>query len=104
MFDYVRYLQLRTLQAHLNAVLASALPWDAKYRQVFSDACSGNIYHLLKEMGERLEYYDPDADYEDDVRAFASAVDDKLEQLLAEFKRLDIHAAYAAFGKLVPMG
>lgn len=103
MFNYKTYLQLRTMQAHMQAIMVSALPWDAKYRQVFSDACARRIHALLAQMDESLDWYDPDADYEDDVRAFATAFDDKLTDLQKQLAALDIVQAYEAFAIVTPL-
>lgn len=102
MFNYAVYLQLCAMQAHLKAIQASALPWDAKYRVTFSDACSGRIHALLGHMQTSLQWYDPDADYEDDVMAFSNAVDVKLRELSRELASLDVVQAYEAFSVLAP--
>lgn len=40
--------------------------WEKLYNAVFSD----NISHKIQEQFPSFEWFDPDADYEDDVRAF----------------------------------
>ncbi len=51
-------------------IIASDLPWNEKYNMIFSDEVSGQF---------SLDYYDPDMDYEDDVRAFMSALEEHMK-------------------------
>ena len=44
------------------------LTWEQKYKLIFSPECS-------RLVNEYLDYYDPDASYEEDVWAFMSAFD-----------------------------
>ena len=56
-------------------------PWETAYGLVFSDLLSKPVHNALRELNQRLDYYDPDTSYEDDVLAFAHAVNEKVEQL-----------------------
>lgn len=56
-------------------------PWESAYDLVFSDAISKRVYAELREMNQSLDYYDPDTTYEEDVQAFADAVDSKVGEL-----------------------
>lgn len=56
-------------------------PWEATYDVVFSKQLSTRVYTALKTMNQTLEYYDPDTSYEEDVLAFANAVQEKTQQL-----------------------
>lgn len=53
--------------------------WETKYELIFSDDFSLRLQKLY-----HIDYYDPDTDYESDVRAFVSACEDKAE----EFQKL----------------
>ena len=55
--------------------------WGAAYDLVFSDALSRRVYATLSSMNQELSYYDPDGTYEEDVEAFAYAVDAKEDEL-----------------------
>lgn len=55
--------------------------WGAAYDLVFSPALCRRVYATLSSMNQELSYYDPDGTYEEDVEAFAYAVDAKHEQL-----------------------
>jgi hypothetical protein len=70
-------------QSPLNALLAliraietvfeGDLSWETKFDQIF-DCYSERLRPLLNEMGLRLEYYDPDTTYEEDVTALVTAL------------------------------
>jgi hypothetical protein len=47
-------------------IVRSDLEWDQKYDMIFSEEISKKF---------RLDYYDPDTSYEEDVRAFMDALD-----------------------------
>jgi hypothetical protein len=47
------------------------LEWEQKYDKIFSDKISRKVQKLI-----RLDYYDPDTSYEEDVMAFASALNE----------------------------
>ncbi len=102
MFNYQSYLKLRNAQAHLEAILASCLPWDAKYRLVFNDNCSGRLYAIAQEMQRAIDWLDLDADYEDDVRAFQRGVTDLVSALHQELMALDAAAAMSLFDSAYP--
>lgn len=51
--------------------------WKHVYSLIFSKTLSQRIGCLLEKEGLPLSYYDPDADYEDDVLAYASAISEK---------------------------
>ena len=62
--------------------------WDDTYSLVFSEQISRRVGHLLDEMNMRLEYYDPDTSYQEDVCAYASALNEKAD-LLAKLQTND---------------
>ena len=59
----------------------STVSWRDKYSQVFSDAGSRRIYALFKDLNLDFSYYDPNLDYEDDVRAFVNALERRIDEL-----------------------
>lgn len=75
------------LQDLVNNTFSSSLeselldPWEATYNVVFSKQLSTQIYTALKTMNQTLDYYDPDTSYEEDVLAFANAVQEKTKEL-----------------------
>lgn len=83
--------ELNKLNNRLQSLVADTLtadattghrdPWEATYEVVFSSEVSKRVYVALSDMGQRLDYYDPDSSYEDDVLAFASAVQSKISDL-----------------------
>lgn len=50
--------------------------WETKYDLVFSPDMSRRMSALY-----RLDYYDPDTSYEEDVLAFCRAVNEKADEL-----------------------
>lgn len=58
-------------------------PWSTAYGLVFSKTCSQRADALFKELNVHFDYYDPDTSYEDDVEAFASALNNSCEQIAA---------------------
>ncbi len=75
---------LQELQAQLKqvrAVVASNISWDDKYDLIFNPRCSRKVFAAFRELNLRFEYYDPDSDYEDDVRAFANAFEERMTAL-----------------------
>ncbi|WP_150126598.1 hypothetical protein [Burkholderia cenocepacia] len=67
--------------ARFVAVAAETGDWETAFGLVFSPSISQQAFTLAGEMGFPLDYYDPDTSYEDDVRAFANALDAKVQQL-----------------------
>lgn len=60
--------------------------WSDIYDEVFSESCSRRIWKLLDELDLRLEYYDPDMGYDDDVLAFTRALDTLMRELAEQGK------------------
>jgi len=50
------------------------LTWEEKYDRIFSDKISKKVFELI-----RLDYWDPDTSYEEDVQAFMSAFNERLK-------------------------
>lgn len=55
--------------------------WQIAYGLVFSEDCSSRAYTQLKDLGIDFDYYDPDSSYEDDIRAFADALNSTCERI-----------------------
>lgn len=84
--------ELRKLEALVQDVVAAAAmdasgnqsgsdPWERAYDIIFSDRVSTRVFALSRILGHRLDYYDPDTSYEEDVRAFANALAEHVEEL-----------------------
>lgn len=58
-----------------TSIVASEASWETKYEIIFND-----ISNAVEEADSRIEYYDPDSSYEDDVRAFVSALSDRANE------------------------
>lgn len=54
---------------------------EEKYDMIFSDKISLQVAPLFKELNVCFEYCDPDTSYDEDVRAFISALESELEAL-----------------------
>lgn len=57
-------------------IVESEASWPTKYNLIFSDEISFAMHDLFP-----LDYYDPDGDYEQDVRAWFRAAEEKAEDL-----------------------
>lgn len=55
--------------------------WEVKYDLIFSKEVSRRIFDLFDELNVRFEYYDPDTSYEEDLKAFSSALEEKIAEL-----------------------
>jgi len=55
-------------------IAESSVEWDMKFDLIFSPAISERIARLMSDVGLSLDYYDPDASSEDDVRAYIGAL------------------------------
>ena len=50
------------------------LSWEEKYDLIFSNEISKKVFSLI-----HLGYYDPDTSYQEDVRAFINAFNDRMK-------------------------
>ena len=70
----------RSVQAIIEAARVNESkaddPWELAFSHVFNASVSGRIADLCKFANLKLEYYDPDTTYEEDVRAYADALND----------------------------
>lgn len=76
--------QLKNLQKKANEIYNSDIPWETKYKLIFSKNISSRFNELIEEINEHFSYYDPDSDYEDDVIAFMSAMNEKIEEIIRD--------------------
>jgi len=56
-------------------------PWATAYGLVFSKNCSQRADALFKQLNVEFDYYDPDTSYEEEVEAFASALNNSCQQI-----------------------
>jgi hypothetical protein len=69
--------KLRKLNRKANKIYDDdSLDWEQKYDKIFSDKISMKVFKLVS-----LSYYDPDTSYQEDVCAFMSAFNDKIEKI-----------------------
>lgn len=64
-----------------NLIQENNISWETKYELIFSENISRKIFTYFKEMNISFDYYDPDTSYEEDVKAFAYAVNNKVIEL-----------------------
>lgn len=55
--------------------------WDLTYSLVFSDNICRRTRTLFNELNISFDYYDPDTSYEEDVRAYADALNEKVTSI-----------------------
>lgn len=63
---------LLKLKKEVDRIMNSNLSWEAKYDLIFSDEISKKI---------RLDYYDPDTSYEEDVMAWCGAFNNYINEI-----------------------
>lgn len=76
--------QLKKLQKEANEIYNSDIPWETKYKLIFSKNISRKFNELIEEINEHFSYYDPDSNYDDDVIAFMSAMNEKIEEIIRD--------------------
>jgi hypothetical protein len=60
--------------------------WDNTFTLVFSKEISHKIRDCLDELNIRMDYYDPDTSYKEDVMAYYDAVKTEVENLTKLFR------------------
>lgn len=63
----MEFRELRIIYQKAYKIFESDLDWNTKYDLIFSADVSRKV---------KFEYYDPDTDYEDDVKAFMNGFDE----------------------------
>lgn len=74
-------LELASLRDRAVRILNSDAEWKTKFDLVFSDDLSLKVW----ELDPGFDYYDPDTTYEDDVRAFVDALQERVAELEKTF-------------------
>jgi ATP:corrinoid adenosyltransferase len=71
------YKELKELHKKAKKIVESDLDWDVKYRMIFSDEICRKV---------SFDWFDPDMDYEDDVRAWMSGFDEhmRVQKIIAQ--------------------
>lgn len=86
----VLFARLASLNAELQGLVSRQWEdWSLPYNLVFSGNLSSRIFNTVTRMGLTLSWDDPDADYADDVCAYARAVDELCRQLAPSFPGRD---------------
>jgi hypothetical protein len=68
--------KLEKLNRKANEIYESEFfTWEEKYDQIFSEKISRKVFKMI-----RLDYYDPDTSYQDDVQAFMIAFNERLNK------------------------
>jgi hypothetical protein len=67
----MKYEEKKEIYERAKRIIASDLEWDEKYDMIFSEEISRKF---------KLNYYDPDCGYEDDVMAFMNALDEYMRK------------------------
>lgn len=76
-----KYQQLVSLNIKVQRLIEEEIDWEMKYDLIFSKDISRKVFDLFEELNLKLDYYDPDSSYEEDIKAFAYALDDKMKEL-----------------------
>lgn len=77
-----KYKELLILDEKVQRLMdEKEVDWETKFDLIFSKHVSRRIFSLFKELNINFDYYDPDGSYEEDVKAFRSALDEKMKDL-----------------------
>jgi hypothetical protein len=71
--------KLREILLVCEEIQSSSFHDEEKYDLIFSKNVSRQVFSLCREMGNSLDYYDPDTTYEEDVSAFVNALSDYID-------------------------
>ena len=74
---------LQLVNTAINLAERNDISWKFKYEMIFSVRISQQISILLQCFSLKLDYYDPDTSYEDDVKAYIRALEELKPQLVA---------------------
>lgn len=71
------YKELKELHKRAKRIIESDLEWDIKYNMIFSEDMSQKV---------DFDWFDPDMDYEDDVRAWMNGFDEhmRIQKIMAQ--------------------
>jgi hypothetical protein len=77
-----KYQELVILNKKIQQLIKEKeVSWEVKYNLIFSKEIFRRIFDLFKELNLTFEYYDPDTSYEEDLTAFAFALEEKMQEL-----------------------
>jgi hypothetical protein len=68
--------KLNNILIFVNEIYNSDIDWEEKYDLIFTKSVS---LYVIREIS--LDYYDPDTSYEEDVKAFVNAFNEKMAEL-----------------------
>lgn len=68
--------QFLRLAEMLKVIVDTPVSWETKFKLIFPD-----LRDELEITGIKIEWYNPDCGYDDDVLAFADAVEEKAKEL-----------------------
>lgn len=74
-------LEMARLRDRAVRIVDSDASWETKFEFVFSKDLSRKVW----EIDPHFDYYDPDTTYEDDVRAFVDALQERVAELEKTF-------------------
>jgi hypothetical protein len=78
------YNNLLLFMSRVDSIFYSDIDWKYKYDMIFQIG-KDHIYSELDSLGIRLDYYDPDTTYEEDVTAFVNALHNIRDRLGKDF-------------------
>ena len=79
---YLSYSKLLAVHSLANTIHCNTdITDEVKYDLIFSDKISRFVFNFFNTIRSPLEYYDPDTSYQEDVDAFMSAFNEKINSL-----------------------
>lgn len=82
MSNVEEYKKLKKIHSLANRIYEdSSLSDEEKYSLIFSEKISRFVFNFFEKIKMKLDYYDPDTSYKEDVKAFLDALNDKMEHL-----------------------
>ena len=71
------YKELKELHKRAKRIIESDLEWEIKYNMIFSEDMSQKV---------DFDWFDPDMDYEDDVRVWMNGFDEhmRIQKIMAQ--------------------
>ena len=73
-------IEFKYLYAHAKEIVKLEVDWEIKYDLIFCKAVSSRIFKIVN-----LDYYDPDTSYREDVQAFMSACEEKMQEIESKY-------------------
>lgn len=74
------------IQMILPKEIVSDEEWKNIYDTIFSSKISQKVFKYTEKLNNKLDWYDPDSSYEEDVLAFTNAVNYYIKDMLKENK------------------